>query len=86
MRVRLSSLSTFAALCALTAHLVGTPTPAAAAAPLLAPQSDSASSTPTIESKTEGMEKLDGFIPLYWDDEDGKIWLEIGRWNEQILH
>ncbi|MBT8404083.1 MAG: zinc-dependent metalloprotease [Gemmatimonadetes bacterium] len=85
MRARLSSLSTLAALCALTASLVGAPTPAAAA-PLLAPQDESESSTPTIESKTEGMEKLDGFIPLYWDDEDGKIWLEIGRWNEQILH
>lgn len=56
--------------------------PAAAAAQ----QRDTASSPPTIESKTEGMEKLDGFMPVYWDDAGGKLWLEIARWNEQILH
>lgn len=43
-------------------------------------------SPPTIEAKTGEMEKLDGFMPIYWDDADGKLWLEIGRWNEQILH
>ncbi|MEK9499740.1 zinc-dependent metalloprotease [Gaopeijia maritima] len=43
-------------------------------------------SPPTIEEHTSEMEKLDGFMPIYWDDADGKLWLEIGRWNEQILH
>lgn len=51
-----------------------------------AQQRDTASAPPTIESKTEGMEKLDGFMPVYWDDAAGKLWLEIARWNEQILH
>ncbi len=41
---------------------------------------------PTIESKVEGMEKIDGFIPLYWEADAGKLWLEIGRWDEEILH
>ena len=45
-----------------------------------------AEATPTIESKTEGMTKLDGFMPLYWDEQAGKMWLEIGRWNQEILH
>lgn len=56
------------------------------AGPVSSQQSDSTSGPPTIEAKTEGMEKLDGFMPIYWDDEGGKLWLEIGRWNEQILH
>lgn len=41
---------------------------------------------PTIESKTEGMMVMDGFIPVYFDESDGKIWMEIGRWDEEILH
>jgi hypothetical protein len=41
---------------------------------------------PTIESKTEGMQKMDGFIPVYWDAKAGKIWLEMGRWGEELLY
>lgn len=41
---------------------------------------------PTIESKTEGMEKFDGFMPVYWDAKAGTMWLEIARWNDEILH
>ncbi len=46
----------------------------------------SGDSLPSIASKTEGMEKLDGFIPVYWDTKAGKLWLEIGLWNQDILH
>jgi hypothetical protein len=67
-------------LTALLALFVATPT--------LAQQQGDAESEelPTIESKTDGMEKVDGFIPVYFDEHDGKIWLEIGRWDEEILH
>jgi hypothetical protein len=41
---------------------------------------------PTIETRTEGMTRIDGFIPMYWDERAGTLWLEIGRWNEEILH
>jgi len=41
---------------------------------------------PTIEEKTVGMKKLDGFFPLYWDDRTGQLWLEIGRFNTEVLH
>lgn len=41
---------------------------------------------PTIESKTEGMEKLEGFFDIYWDEEGGKLWLEIARFNEEFLY
>ncbi len=41
---------------------------------------------PSIETKTEGMEKMDGFVPLYWDAKEGKIWLEIERFDQEMLH
>lgn len=41
---------------------------------------------PTIEAHTEGMQQFDGFLPLYWNEEDGKIWLEIDRLDEELLH
>ena len=44
------------------------------------------SSPPTIEEKTASMERMDGFMPLYWDDAAGKLWLEIDRWDTDVLH
>jgi hypothetical protein len=41
---------------------------------------------PSIESHTAEFEKLDGYLPLYWDEAAGRIWLEIGVWNEDVLH
>jgi len=41
---------------------------------------------PSIAEKTDGMEKKDGFIPLYWDAKTGKIFLEMGRFQEEILY
>jgi hypothetical protein len=41
---------------------------------------------PSITEKTDGMEKRDGFLPLYWDAKAGKIWLEIGRFDEELLY
>ena len=41
---------------------------------------------PTITEKTEGMERLDGFFPLYWDDADGTLWMEIERFDRDLLY
>jgi len=41
---------------------------------------------PTIEEKTEGMMRFEGFVPLYWDETDGKLWLEFSRFGEEFLH
>lgn len=56
----------------------------ALAAPTNAQQSSD--TLPTIESKTEGMTRIDGFIPIYWEANTAKIWLEVGRWGQDILH
>lgn len=41
---------------------------------------------PAIEEKTKGFEKKDGFVPVYWDAKAGKIWLEINKWDTDLLY
>jgi hypothetical protein len=41
---------------------------------------------PSIETKTASMQKLDGFLPLYWDEAEGKLYLEVGRLGVEMLH
>jgi len=42
--------------------------------------------TATIGEKTAGMEKMPGYFNLYWDAKQGKLWLEIDRWNSEFLY
>jgi hypothetical protein len=32
------------------------------------------------------MQKIDGFVPLYWDAQSGKLLMEISRFNTEILY
>jgi hypothetical protein len=43
---------------------------------------------PGISEKTKGLDKRDGFIPVYWDPGTGKLWLEIpaARLNQELLY
>ena len=41
---------------------------------------------PTIEQRTSGMQKLDGFVPLYWDEKTGSLWMEINKFDTEILY
>jgi hypothetical protein len=41
---------------------------------------------PSIEAKTKGLEKMEGFYTIYWDETAGKVWLEIDRFNEDFLY
>jgi hypothetical protein len=40
----------------------------------------------TIESKTSKLQKFDGFVPLFWDAENGKLFMQISRFNEELLY
>lgn len=40
----------------------------------------------TIEQKTSGMEMLPGFFTCYWDAREGKLWLQIDKWNTPFLY
>src|SRR5579863_6868143 len=40
---------------------------------------------PTIEERVAGMQKIDGYFPLYWDERTGNLWLEISRFDNDFL-
>jgi hypothetical protein len=40
----------------------------------------------TIAAKTASLQKIDGYIPLYWDAGAGKMWMEITRFNNELLY
>jgi hypothetical protein len=42
--------------------------------------------TPTIEERTAGMQKMDGFFPIYWEERTGNLWLEIPRFDADFLY
>jgi hypothetical protein len=39
----------------------------------------------TIEERTAGMRKIDGYFPLYWDERTGSLWLEVSRFDSDFL-
>jgi hypothetical protein len=41
---------------------------------------------PSISERTDGMRKLDGFFPLYWDEAGGALWLEIPQMDVEVLY
>ncbi len=43
-------------------------------------------SIPSIAGKTEGMVHMEGFMPLYWDAGEGKLWMEISRFDEELIY
>ena len=59
---------------------------ACAAAPAGKPERAGPQPMPSIAGKVAGMRALPGFFPLYWDDKEGKLWLEIDRWQSEFLY
>ncbi|HEV2314888.1 MAG TPA: zinc-dependent metalloprotease [Candidatus Acidoferrales bacterium] len=47
---------------------------------------DEAKPLPSIEQKIAGMQKLPGFFTYYWDAREGKIWLQIDKWDTEFLY
>ncbi len=41
---------------------------------------------PRIAEKVAGLHRIDGFMPLYWDERAGKMWMEIDRFGVDILY
>jgi hypothetical protein len=42
--------------------------------------------TPSIEERATGMQKLDGYFPMYWDERTGSLFLEISRFDTDFLY
>ena len=41
---------------------------------------------PSVEDKTKNLKSYPGFIKFYWDENSGKIWLEIQKLDTEILY
>lgn len=41
---------------------------------------------PPIAERVRGFQVIDGFMPMYWDANTGKLWLEIPRLEEEMIH
>ena len=39
----------------------------------------------SIAEKTEGMKKIDGFFPVYWEESERRPWLEPPRLQVEVL-
>ncbi len=40
----------------------------------------------TVTSRTQGLQKFDGYFPLYWDAKGGKLLLVIDKWDQDFLY
>lgn len=56
------------------------------AALLLAALPALAQPLPSIAEKTRGLERRDGFLPVYWDAATGKLYLEVPRLEADMLY
>ena len=39
----------------------------------------------SIDERTAGMQKIDGYVPLYWDERTGSLFIEIARFGGDFL-
>lgn len=46
----------------------------------------SAQKLSSIEEKTNGLKKYEGYFPFYWDENTGKIWLEVDKIDTEFLY
>lgn len=53
---------------------------------ILAPIFVAAQKLPSIEEKTKDLKKHDGFINFYWDENTGKIFLEVDKLDTEFLY
>jgi len=53
---------------------------------LLSPLFLAAQKLPSIEEKTKDLKKFEGLMNFYWDENSGKIWLEIDKLDTEILY
>lgn len=40
----------------------------------------------SYEKKIDNLKKIDGFMPLYWDAKQGRMLLEVSRFNQEFLY
>ena len=40
----------------------------------------------SIDARTTGLQKIDGYLPLYWDDKTGSLLMEISKLDTEMLY
>src|SRR4030095_6124580 len=58
----------------------------AAQAPGDRPASSQSGPPQSIDARTTGFQKLDGYMPLYWDQKTGSLWMEINKFDTEMLY
>ena len=58
---------------------------AASLVPVAAQPQQRSTSIPSIDDRTEGMRKIDGYVPLYWEERTGSLFFEISRFEVEFL-
>src|SRR6476620_11014489 len=56
------------------------------AAPVHGSQDKPPDKLPSIADKTQGLQKLDGFMPLYWQAPTGRLFMATGRCKQELLY
>jgi hypothetical protein len=51
----------------------------------VAAQSQRPAAPPSIDDRTNGMKKIDGYFPLYWDERTGAMFVEVPRFDQDFL-
>ena len=51
----------------------------------LSAQAAQSARSASIEDRTSGMQKMDGYFPLYWEERTGTLFLEIPRFDSEFL-
>jgi hypothetical protein len=51
----------------------------------IAAQAQRPAAVASIDDRTSGMKKLDGYFPLYWDERTGSMFLEVSRFDTDFL-
>jgi hypothetical protein len=50
------------------------------------PQEAGGGPPPSIAERTKNMKKMDGFFPIYWDENAGKLFVEIPKLDTEVLY
>ena len=57
-----------------------------AASPIASQDKVEVKQAKSVTELTSKLQKIDGYIPLYWNVEEGKLLMEISRWNSEMLY
>src|SRR5687767_13906998 len=49
-------------------------------------QPDAGGTPPPIADRTKNLKKIDGFYPMYWDENAGRLFVEIPKLDTEVLY